>query len=54
MQVIILEPASAYPVLHVNVLTLMVTPAVSETVPKVGALNDGHDLAAQIGAVADH
>ena len=54
MQVIVLEPVSAYPVLHVNVLTLPVTPALAETVPKLGALKDGHDLAPQVGAVADH
>ena len=47
MQVIVLEPVSAYPVLHVNVLTLPVTPALAETVPKLGALKDGHDLAVQ-------
>ena len=48
MQVIALEPVSAYPVLHVNVLTFKVTPVVAETVPKAGALKDGHDLAAQV------
>ena len=53
-QVVVLEPLSAYPVLHVNVLTLPVTLALAETVPKSGALKDGHDLAAQVGAVADH
>ena len=54
MQVAFAIPESEYPTLHVNVLTLKVTPVVSEIVPKAGALKAGHNLAAQVGAGAVH